>query len=94
MTNQEMQQELERLRAENAALKSGANNKTNMRVSEAGYVDIFGLPGKGRFAISLTPSGWDKLFAMTNEIKTYVEANRNTCEARNREFVGAKRANA
>jgi hypothetical protein len=49
-TEAEMQAELEKLKAENAALKSRGSKGVSMKVSEKGGVSIYGL---GRFPVTL-----------------------------------------
>jgi len=41
MSDEDMKAELERLRSENAALKTGASDGTRMKVSEKGAVSVY-----------------------------------------------------
>jgi hypothetical protein len=50
MADDTMQAELERLRAENEALKGRAAKGLNLKVSEKGAVSVYGL---GRFPLTL-----------------------------------------
>jgi len=50
MAEDEMEEELERLRAENAALKGRAARGVTFMVSEKGGVSVYGL---GRFPVTL-----------------------------------------
>lgn len=50
MATDDIQAELERLRAENAALKQKRNSAVSMKVSEKGAVSVYGL---GRFPVTL-----------------------------------------
>jgi len=69
-----MQAELERLRAENAALKEvKKTGATSMKVSEKGGVSVYGL---GRFPITLYQEQWIKLLAMADEIRQFIEDNK------------------
>jgi hypothetical protein len=43
MSNEDLKDELERLRKENAALKKGASSGIRMKVSEKGAVSIYGM---------------------------------------------------
>ena len=70
----ELQAELERLRAENARLKSGAKSGVSMRVSEKGGLSVYGL---GRFPVTLYPEQWQKLIEMAPEIRSFIEENRD-----------------
>ena len=50
MSDEELKDELERLRQENAALKKSAPSGVRMKVSEKGAVSIYGM---GRFPSDL-----------------------------------------
>ena len=79
-TNEEMQAELERLRAENEALKQNRRGgSTSMKVSEKGAVSVYGL---GRFPVTLYQEQWLKLLAMADEIKQFIEKNRGRLKAK------------
>lgn len=67
-----MQTELERLRAENAALKSGGPKAITMKVSEKGAVSIYGM---GRFPVTLYREQWEKLLEKGDDIKAFIAAN-------------------
>jgi len=73
MANDDLQAELERLRAENEALKSKRNSAVSMKVSEKGAVSVYGL---GRFPVTLYQEQWTKLLAMAPDIKTFIEENK------------------
>jgi hypothetical protein len=73
MANDEMQAELERLRAENEALKSKRNSAVSMKVSEKGAVSVYGL---GRFPVTLYQEQWIKLLALASDIKAFIEENK------------------
>ena len=69
-----MQAELERLRAENEALKKGKEpGALSLKVSEKGAVSVYGL---GRFPVTLYQEQWLKLLAMADQIKRFIEENR------------------
>ena len=72
MSEEDLQAELERLRAENEALKRGAKRGTSMRVSEKGGVSVYGL---GRFPVTLYKEQWLKLLAMADEIRAFIAAH-------------------
>jgi hypothetical protein len=71
MVDENLQAELERLRAENAALKSRATGE-NIRVSDKGGVSVYGL---GRFPVTLYKEQWLKLLGMADEIRTFIAEN-------------------
>ena len=74
MANDDLQAELERLRAENETLKSKRNSAVSMKVSEKGAVSVYGL---GRFPVTLYQEQWTKLLAMASEIKAFIEENKS-----------------
>ncbi len=72
MNEQEMKAELERLKAENEALKTRASRAISMKVSEKGGVSIYGL---GRFPVTLYKEQWAKLLDMADEIRAFLKDN-------------------
>jgi hypothetical protein len=69
MADDTVQAELERLRAENEALKRRATKGVTLKVSEKGGVSVYGL---GRFPVTLYKEQWAKLLAMTDDIRTFI----------------------
>jgi hypothetical protein len=69
---EDMQSELERLRAENERLKKGGRGKLAMKVSEKGALSVYGM---GRFPVTLYKEQWLRLLTMAGEIKAFIEAN-------------------
>jgi hypothetical protein len=69
------QSEVERLRAENEALKARQRSSGTLtfKVSEKGAVSVYGL---GRFPVTLYQEQWDKLLAAVGELRTFIDANR------------------
>lgn len=67
-----VQQELDRLRAENAALKRTAEKGLSIKISQKGAVSIYGL---GRFPVTLYKEQWERLLAMADEIRTFITNN-------------------
>jgi hypothetical protein len=70
--DQDLQKELERLRAENEALKRPARGQLSLKVSEKGALSVYGL---GRFPVTLYREQWVKLLGMTEEIRKFIEEN-------------------
>ena len=68
-TPEEMQAELDRLRAENEALKR-PRGQMSLRVSEKGALSVYGL---GRFPVTLYREQWEKLLGMADEIRAFIE---------------------
>jgi len=73
MSEQDLQAEIERLKAENASLKQRRTGTVSMRVSEKGAVSVYGL---GRFPVTLYQEQWIKLLAAADEIKAFIDENR------------------
>jgi hypothetical protein len=69
---EELQAEIERLRAENEQLKRPVRGQTSLRVSEKGALSVYGL---GRFPVTLYREQWEKLLAMAEEIRRFIEEN-------------------
>jgi hypothetical protein len=72
MDEQEMKAELDRLKAENAALKSSSARQISMKVSEKGGLSVYGL---GRFPVTLYKEQWLKLLDMTDDIRRFIKDN-------------------
>ncbi len=68
-TPEELQAELDRLRAENEALKR-PRGQMSLKVSEKGALSVYGL---GRFPVTLYREQWEKLLGMGDEIKTFIQ---------------------
>jgi hypothetical protein len=72
MSDEDTKAELERLRAENEALKSRAQRGATLKVSEKGGVSVYGL---GRFPVTLYKEQWLKLLDMADDIRTFIRDN-------------------
>ena len=72
MAEEDMQTELERLRAENTALKTRSSTGLSLKVSAKGGVSIYGL---GRFPVTLYKEQWVRLLAITDDIRTFMQEN-------------------
>ena len=77
--SENLQAELERLRAENEALKKSGRNKLGMKVSEKGALSVYGM---GRFPVTLYKEQWLRLLAMSDDIKAFIEANNEALKAK------------
>jgi hypothetical protein len=78
--SEDLQAELERLRAENERLKkSGRGGKLAMKVSEKGALSVYGM---GRFPVTLYKEQWLKLLGMADEIKAFIEANNESLKSK------------
>ena len=71
--SEDLNAELERLRAENAALKNRpARGTLSLKVSEKGALSVYGM---GRFPVTLYKEQWLKLLNITDEIKQFIQEN-------------------
>ena len=70
--SEDLQAEIERLKAENEALKKGGAGRVSLKVSEKGAVSVYGL---GRFPVTLYKEQWAKLLAMGDQIRAFIEQN-------------------
>lgn len=71
--SEDLKAELERLRAENEALKNKPSKGTlSMKVSEKGALSVYGM---GRFPVTLYKEQWLKLLSISEEIKKFISAN-------------------
>jgi hypothetical protein len=72
-SEEEMQAEIARLRAENEALKKpAARGQMSLRVSEKGALSVYGL---GRFPVTLYREQWEKLLGMSDQIRQFIADN-------------------
>lgn len=71
-TDDELKAELERLRAENEALKARGSRGVSLKVSEKGGVSVYGL---GRFPVTLYQEQWLKLLDMADDIRRFIQDN-------------------
>ena len=79
MADDDVQAELERLRAENAALKARSSRGVSLKVSEKGGVSVYGL---GRFPVTLYKEQWTKLLDMADEIRAFLKAHDKELKAK------------
>ena len=69
-TQDELEAELQRLQAENAALKARGAKGLSLKVSEKGGVSVYGL---GRFPVTLYLEQWVKLLDMADDIRAFIK---------------------
>ena len=70
--SEDLRAEIERLRAENEALKRPERGKLSLKVSEKGALSVYGM---GRFPVTLYKEQWLKLLGIAEEIKSFIAAN-------------------
>jgi hypothetical protein len=78
-------QELERLRAENAALKARSAKGFSLKVSEKGAVSVYGL---GRFPVTLYKEQWIRLLDMAEDIRAFIRENEALLKAKEEKTTG------
>ena len=72
MADENMKEELERLRAENERLKKRSSRGVTMKVSEKGGLSVYGL---GRFPVTLYKEQWIRLLDMAEDIRSFMREN-------------------
>jgi hypothetical protein len=68
----ELKAELEKLKAENAALKARGGRGVSLKVSEKGALSVYGL---GRFPVTLYMEQWLKLLELAEDIRAFIREN-------------------
>jgi hypothetical protein len=79
MSDQEMQAELERLRAENAQLKNKDKGGISLKVSEKGAVSLYGM---GRFPVTLYKEQWLRILENASEIEAFIRDNESRLKSK------------
>lgn len=64
--------ELERLRAENQALKQRGSREMRLQVSQKGGVSLYGIR---RFPVTFYADEWERILAKADEIREFIRAN-------------------
>lgn len=77
--SEDLQAELERLRAENNALKKTSSRGLSLKVSEKGALSVYGL---GRFPVTLYKEQWEKLLSLTEDIRAFIKANESSLKTK------------
>jgi len=74
VADDDVESELERLRAENAALKASSARRggVSFKVSEKGGVSVYGL---GRFPVTLYKEQWAKLLDLADDLRAFIKAH-------------------
>jgi hypothetical protein len=74
MTHEDLQAQIEQLKAENRALREN-RQKVTLKVSPKGAVSAYGL---GRFPVTLYKQQWESLLGMTDEIRKFLSDNESS----------------
>jgi len=78
-TPEELQQELERLRAENEALKKRSAKGLSIKISAKGAVSVYGL---GRFPVTLYKEQWLRLLELAGDLRKFIAAHESELKTR------------
>jgi hypothetical protein len=81
-SDDEMRRELERLKAENEALKAKEKRGTRLQVSEKGGVSLYGMR---RFPITFYKEEWERILEMADEIRSFMRENAGKLKTKSRE---------
>jgi len=68
----DLKNELERLRAENEALKAKEKRGTRLQVSAKGAVSLYGIR---RFPVTFYQDEWDRILGLADEIRAFIQEN-------------------
>jgi hypothetical protein len=79
MSDETLRAELERLRAENEALKARTTRGVSLKVSEKGGLSVYGL---GRFPVTLYKEQWVKLLDMADDIRAFIREHEHELKAK------------
>ncbi len=72
MSDEDLRAELERLRAENEALKSKQTRGLRLQVSQKKGVSLYGIR---RFPVTFYADEWEKILGMSGEIRAFIREN-------------------
>lgn len=72
MSEERLEDEVARLRAENEALRARPSRGNQIRVSDKGGVSVYGL---GRFPVTLYKEQWRRLLDLADEIRAFITAH-------------------
>ncbi|HKA86093.1 MAG TPA: hypothetical protein VKE22_00455 [Haliangiales bacterium] len=79
MSDDNVKEELERLRAENERLKKRSARGVTLKVSEKGALSVYGL---GRFPVTLYKEQWLRLLDMNDDIRAFIRENEGTLKSK------------
>jgi hypothetical protein len=79
MADDDLKAELERLKAENEALKNKKARSAFLKISEKGAVSVYGL---GRFPVTLYKEQWIRLLDMGDDIRSFITDNQDKLKSK------------
>ncbi|MEN8182323.1 MAG: hypothetical protein ABFS46_07290 [Myxococcota bacterium] len=71
-SDEDLKQEVERLRAENVALKERSSTNLRLQVSAKGGVSLYGVR---RFPVTFYLEEWERILGMADEIRAFLRDN-------------------
>ncbi len=71
-SDEDLKREIERLRAENVALKERGSKNLRLQVSAKGGVSLYGVR---RFPVTFYLEEWEKILGMASEIQAFILDN-------------------
>jgi hypothetical protein len=74
LSDEDLQAELERLRAENEALKQKEVRGLRLQVSAKKGVSLYGIR---RFPVTFYADEWEKILGMSDEIQAFIRENQD-----------------
>lgn len=78
-TETEMKTEMDRLRAENQALKKITSKGLSLKVSPKGGLSVYGM---GKWPTTLYKEQWLKLLDLADDIRAFIKANDSLLKAK------------
>ena len=75
-----MQEELDRLRAENAALKASQQKGLRLQVSAKGGVSLYGIR---RFPVTFYLEEWERILGMSDDIQSFLREHASELKRKN-----------
>ncbi|MCU0242766.1 MAG: hypothetical protein MUF51_10135 [Vicinamibacteria bacterium] len=79
MSDNDLKEEIERLRKENERLKQNEKRGLHFKVSEKGALSVYGL---GRFPVTLYKEQWRRLLLAVTDIQAFLADNDHLLKSR------------
>ncbi len=77
---EDLQREIERLKAENEALKAEGVKALRLQVSEKGAVSLYGIR---RFPVTFYMEEWHRILGMADDIRDFIKDNEAKLKKKN-----------
>ena len=77
--DQDLRAEIERLRAENEALKASGTKGLELKVSQKGAVSLYGIR---RFPVTFYADEWDTILGMSDDIRRFIAENQDALKTK------------